>query len=73
MSLESLRVLTVPGLDTFAPPLASLLPQTAHLRRNMRNQRVKLTAGNLVLDCAIPSRLSGFLPRKGDTEFMSTR
>ncbi|KAK4051051.1 Chitin synthase, class 3 [Microbotryomycetes sp. JL201] len=48
-------------------------PPTAHLRRNLTNRRVKLTQGNLVLDCAIPTRLAGFLPRKGDDEFMLTR
>ncbi|KAK4051671.1 Chitin synthase, class 3 [Microbotryomycetes sp. JL221] len=48
-------------------------PPTAHLRRNLTNRRVKLTQGNLVLDCAVPTRLAGFLPRKGDDEFMLTR
>ncbi|KAM0790029.1 Chitin synthase, class 3 [Microbotryomycetes sp. NB124-2] len=48
-------------------------PPTAHLRRNLTNRRVKLTQGNLVLDCAIPTRLAGFLPRKGDDEFTLTR
>ncbi|SCZ88136.1 BZ3500_MvSof-1268-A1-R1_Chr10-2g02854 [Microbotryum saponariae] len=48
-------------------------PPTAHLRRNLTNRRVKLTQGNLVLDCAIPTRLSDFLPRKGEDEFMLTR
>lgn len=48
-------------------------PPTAHLRRNITNRRVKLTKGNLILDCAVPTRLAGFLPRKGDDEFMLTR
>ena len=34
---------------------------------------IKLTQGNLVLDCPVPSRLASFLPRKGDDEFMLTR
>ncbi|CEQ40167.1 SPOSA6832_01759 [Sporobolomyces salmonicolor] len=48
-------------------------PTSAHLRRNMTNRRVKLTEGNLVIECQIPTRLSGFLPRKGEDEFMQTR
>lgn len=48
-------------------------PQTRQLRRNLTNRRVKLTQGNLVLDCAVPTRLKGFLPRKGDDEFELTR
>ncbi|GAA5915714.1 chitin synthase CHS2 [Sporobolomyces salmoneus] len=48
-------------------------PTTAHLRRNMTNRRVKLTEGNLVIECQIPTRLAGFLPRKGEDEFMQTR
>lgn len=43
------------------------------LRRNRTNRIVKLTAGNLVLDCAIPTRLAGFLPRKDEDEFGFTR
>ncbi|SCV73830.1 BQ2448_6260 [Microbotryum intermedium] len=56
-------------LSSYATPFN----QTAHLRRNLTNRRVKLTQGNLVLDCAIPTRLSDFLPRKGEDEFMLTR
>ncbi|GAA6062856.1 hypothetical protein JCM10212_006109 [Sporobolomyces blumeae] len=48
-------------------------PTSAHLRRNMTNRRVKLTEGNLVIECQIPTRLAGFLPRKGEDEFMQTR
>jgi len=39
----------------------------------MTNRRVKLTEGNLVIECQIPTRLAGFLPRKGEDEFMQTR
>lgn len=49
-------------------------PQTAHLRRkNLQTRRVKLTDGNLVIPCAIPTRLLGFLPRKDGDEFTQTR
>ncbi|GAA5827776.1 hypothetical protein JCM5353_006413 [Sporobolomyces roseus] len=48
-------------------------PTSAHLRRNMTNRRVKLTEGNLVIECQVPTRLAGFLPRKGEDEFMQTR
>ncbi|KAL8292822.1 hypothetical protein RQP46_000516 [Phenoliferia psychrophenolica] len=49
-------------------------PETAQLRRNrtLLRRRIKLTEGNLVLDCAIPTRLAGFLPRKDDEEFKYT-
>ena len=48
--------------------------QTAHLRRkNLQNRRVKLTEGNLVIPCAVPTRLLGFLPRKDGDEFVQTR
>lgn len=47
--------------------------QTAQLRRNKTKRRIKLTEGNLVLECAIPSRLSGFLPRKDEEEYRFTR
>ncbi|GAA6007454.1 uncharacterized protein JCM10292_002411 [Rhodotorula paludigena] len=49
-------------------------PTTAHLRRkNLQTRRVKLTDGNLVIPCAIPTRLLGFLPRKDGDEFTQTR
>ncbi|BGP17939.1 hypothetical protein JCM10213_003947 [Rhodosporidiobolus nylandii] len=49
-------------------------PATAHLRRkNLTQRRVKLTEGNLVIPCAIPTRLLGFLPRKDSDEFTQTR
>ncbi|GAA5898385.1 hypothetical protein JCM6882_000142, partial [Rhodosporidiobolus microsporus] len=49
-------------------------PPTAHLRRkHLTNRRVKLTEGNLVIPCAIPTRLLGFLPRKDSDEFTQTR
>jgi len=48
-------------------------PDSAHLRRNLTNRRVKLTKGNLVIECQIPTRLSSFLPRKIQDEFLQTR
>lgn len=48
-------------------------PPTAQLRRNKTNRRVKLTQGNLILDCLIPTRLAGFLPRTEDDEFKYSR
>ncbi|GAA5980582.1 hypothetical protein JCM5350_004355 [Sporobolomyces pararoseus] len=48
-------------------------PTSAHLRRNMTNRRVKLTEGNLVIECQIPTRLESFLPRKTEDEFLQTR
>lgn len=59
-----------------------MLPQTQHfglppegrlLRRHKTKKRVPLTAGNLVIDLKIPTRLESFLPTKGDPEMMSTR
>lgn len=50
-----------------------LPPATRQLRRNKTNRRVQLTKGNLVLDCLIPTRLAGFLPRKDADEFKYTR
>lgn len=50
-----------------------LPPSTAQLRRNKTNRRVKLTHGNLILDCLIPTRLQGFLPRTDDDEFKCSR
>lgn len=49
---------------------APLGPQA---RRNKMRKRVALTAGNLVLDCPIPSRLNSFLPRKDAEEFRFMR
>ncbi|GAA5991239.1 hypothetical protein JCM11641_004030 [Rhodosporidiobolus odoratus] len=49
-------------------------PVTAQLRRkNLTQRRVKLTEGNLVIPCAIPTRLLGFLPRKDGDEFTQSR
>ncbi|GAA5864069.1 hypothetical protein JCM3774_006369 [Rhodotorula dairenensis] len=49
-------------------------PPTAHLRRkNLQQRRVKLTEGNLVIPCAIPTRLLSFLPRKDSDEFTTSR
>jgi hypothetical protein len=46
---------------------------TVQLRRNRTKRRIGLTAGNLVIDAPIPSRLAGFLPRKGTEEFDKMR
>lgn len=46
---------------------------TVQLRRNRTKKRVALSNGNLVIDAPIPSRLSGFLPRKGQEEFDKMR
>lgn len=46
---------------------------TVQLRRNRTKRRIGLTAGNLVIDAPIPSRLAGFLPRKGSEEFDKMR
>ncbi|GAA6023247.1 hypothetical protein JCM10207_005221 [Rhodosporidiobolus poonsookiae] len=49
-------------------------PAAATARRNnLTNRRVKLTEGNLVIPCAIPTRLLGFLPRKDGDEFTQSR
>lgn len=52
---------------------ADAVPVGAQPRRNRTSRRVKLTAGNLVLDCLVPTRLLGFLPRKEDDEMRYTR
>jgi chitin synthase len=46
---------------------------SVQLRRNRTKKRVALSNGNLVIDAPIPSRLSGFLPRKGQEEFDKMR
>lgn len=46
---------------------------TVQVRRNRTKKRVALSNGNLVIDAPIPSRLSGFLPRKGQEEFDKMR
>ena len=48
---------------------------TVQLRRNRTRTRknIKLTAGNLVIDSPVPSRLASFLPRKENSEFLTTR
>jgi hypothetical protein len=48
-------------------------PSHPMLRRNKTKKRIALTNGNLVLDLPIPTRLAGFLPRKGEEEFMTMR
>ncbi len=45
----------------------------AQLRRHKTKKNVKLTAGNLVLDCPVPTKLQSFLTRRGDEEFMNMR
>lgn len=61
---------TVP-LDTqhFGPAPA----KGALLRRHKTKKKVALTQGNLVLDCPVPSKLKGFLTRRGDEEFETMR
>ncbi|KAH8925578.1 glycosyltransferase family 2 protein [Atractiella rhizophila] len=43
------------------------------LRRNKTKKRIALTDGNLIMDLPIPTRLAGFLPRKGEEEFTTMR
>lgn len=43
------------------------------LRRHKTKKKVVLTQGNLVLDCPVPSKLKGFLSRRGEEEFESMR
>lgn len=45
----------------------------AQLRRHKTRKNVRLTHGNLVLDCPIPTKLQSFLSRRGEDEFMSMR
>ena len=45
----------------------------AQLRRHKTKKNVKLTAGNLVLDCPVPTKLQTFLTRRGEDEFMNMR
>ncbi|ODV91025.1 glycosyltransferase family 2 protein [Tortispora caseinolytica NRRL Y-17796] len=51
------------------------LPASDHVRRNRNYARkqVKLTHGNLVLNCPVPSKLLSFLPRRDSEEFRSMR
>jgi chitin synthase len=37
------------------------------------SSQVKLTQGNLVLDCPVPTKLQSFLTRRGDDEFTRMR
>ena len=59
------------GADTmhFGPAPA----RGAQLRRHKTKKNVKLTQGNLILDCPVPTKLQSFLSRRGDDEFMSMR
>ncbi|CEH18098.1 glycosyltransferase family 2 protein [Ceraceosorus bombacis] len=45
----------------------------AQLRRNKTRKAVKLTQGNLVLDCPVPTKLQSFLTRRGEEEFTTMR
>lgn len=59
------------GMDTmhFGPAPA----RGAQLRRHKTKKNVRLTQGNLVLDCPVPTKLQSFLSRRGEDEFMSMR
>lgn len=59
------------ALDTqhFGPAPA----KGALLRRHKTKKKVVLTQGNLILDCPVPSKLKGFLSRRGDEEFETMR
>jgi chitin synthase len=61
----------IQGADTmhFGPAPA----RGAQLRRHKTKKNVKLTQGNLILDCPVPTKLQSFLTRRGDDEFMSMR
>lgn len=63
------------GIDNDDEPLNQHFgpAPTVQLRRNRTKRRIGLTAGNLVIDAPIPSRLAGFLPRKGTEEFDKMR
>lgn len=45
----------------------------AQLRRHKTKKNVRLTQGNLILDCPVPTKLQSFLSRRGEEEFMSMR
>nr|UOP56887.1 putative chitin synthase 3 [Thecaphora frezii] len=45
----------------------------AQLRRHKTKKNVRLTHGNLVLDCPVPSKLQTFLSRRGEDEFTTMR
>jgi chitin synthase len=61
-------------LDGPAPTQHFGLPPEGRVtRRHKTKKRVPLTAGNLVIDLKIPTRLESFLPTKGEPEMMSTR
>ena len=45
----------------------------AQLRRHKTKKNVRLTQGNLVLDCPVPTKLQSFLTRRGEEEFMNMR
>ncbi|KDN44260.1 glycosyltransferase family 2 protein [Tilletiaria anomala UBC 951] len=61
----------IPALDTqhFGPAPA----RGAQLRRHKTKKNVKLTQGNLVLDCPVPTKLQSFLTRRGEDEYMNMR
>lgn len=45
----------------------------AQLRRFKTRRDVRLTHGNLILDCPIPTKLESFLSRRGEEEYLSMR
>ncbi|PWN52460.1 hypothetical protein IE53DRAFT_385106 [Violaceomyces palustris] len=48
-------------------------PRGAQLRRHKTKKNVRLTQGNLVLDCPVPTKLQTFLSRRGEEEFTTMR
>ncbi|PWZ02542.1 hypothetical protein BCV70DRAFT_196781 [Testicularia cyperi] len=45
----------------------------AQLRRHKTKKNVRLTKGNLILDCPVPTKLQTFLTRRGEDEFTTMR
>ncbi|KAK9451789.1 chitin synthase-domain-containing protein [Limtongia smithiae] len=62
------------GVSMTSPVIESV-PEMAQPRRHrsMTRRQVKLTRGNLVLDCPIPTKLFSFLPRRDNEEFRNVR
>ena len=48
-------------------------PEHPVARRNKTKKSIPLTHGNVVIDCPIPTKLMGFLPRKDQEEFRFMR
>lgn len=60
--------------EHFGPaPTAAQARRGLHHKAVMKRKQVKLTRGELILDCRIPSILYGFLPRKDEIEFTHMR